>query len=84
MAYNQKRSMIAGTDPVKKAKEKADSHASSEPSIEEQLKLRNNNKKLRDQCNASGGTWNLKKGVCEKKEQDSKYSDLEKYDDDRG
>tara|TARA_R110002073_G_scaffold330064_1_gene513407 strand:- start:394 stop:603 length:210 start_codon:yes stop_codon:yes gene_type:complete len=68
MAYKQKRSMIAGTDPVKKAKEKkADTHASSEPSVEEQLKLRNNNQSLKDQCAKNGGTWDTTTGTCKYK-----------------
>ena len=68
MAFKQKKSMIAGTDPVKKAKEKkADTYASSEPSIEEQLKLRNNNQSLRDQCAKNGGTWDTKTGTCKYK-----------------
>jgi|TARA_R110000823_G_scaffold255897_1_gene377884 hypothetical protein len=68
MAFKINKSMIAGTDPVKKAKEKkADTHASSEPSVEEQLKLRNNNQSLRDQCAKNGGTWDTKTGTCKYK-----------------
>ena len=68
MGYRQEKSMIAGTDPVKKAKnEKVDSREIPEPSIKEQKEIRNNNQSLKDQCAKNGGTWDTKTGTCKYK-----------------
>ena len=54
-------------NPDKKdKKKKPDTHASSEPSIEEQLKLRNSNQSLKDQCAKNGGVWDTTTGTCKK------------------
>jgi len=56
-------------DPVRSTvgTRKVDTHASSEPSVEEQLKLRNNNQSLKDQCAKNGGTWDTITGTCKYK-----------------